>query len=531
MAPAQSPPSVVRFSGFEADLYTGELHRNGIKVHLQDLPFRTLALLISRPNEVVTHEELRQALWPGDTFVDFDRAIRSAIKRLRDTLGDSAQNPIFIETLERRGYRWIGPIRTREPACGENIELSSPPILQIKLFPWRRLVFALPALALLFAAWIFRPGYRNANAGVSSQATISKNTPRRAANREAEDFYLKGRFYWNKRTPESLSQAVDAFTQAIVHDPNYAPAYMGLADCYNLLREYSVMPAREAYSRAFTAAKKAVELDEQSSEAHASLAFVTFYGRWDLNGAEREFRRAIDLDPNDAKAHHWYATFLQTIGDHDESLLEIERARELDPHSSSILADKGRLLWAAGHGEESLQLLKQMEASEPDFVSPHRYLRYAYFETGDYRNYLAEIKKEALLTHDAATLAVAEAAAKGLASGGARGLLENQLRDQEHFYEKGSLSAYWAAQTESLLGDTQKALGYLELCAQAHDEALVLLEEDPIFSNLHENPSFQQLLAKVGLTVTRVKLTEVSQSLSRSSLYCPEFSNISGGSK
>lgn len=497
MPPAQASPSIVRFSEFEADLRSGELHRNGLKVRLQDLPFRTLALLISRPNEVVTHEELRQALWPDDTFVDFDRAIRSAIKRLRDTLGDSAQRPVFIETVERHGYRWIAPIRSPEftgEEKHEDVAAVRPPE---KASAWRKLVFALPALALLFAAWIFRPAYRDASA--KSQMT-SSGQPQTAANAEAQDFYLKGRFYWNKRTPESLNQAVDAFTQAIIHDPNYAPAYMGLADCYNLLREYSAMPAREAYSRAFAAAKKAVELDEQSSSAHASLAFVTFYGMWDRNSAEREFRRAIELGPNDAKAHHWYATFLQTIGRHEESLHEIERARELDPHSSAILADKGRLLWAAGRREESLQLLKQMEASEPEFVSPHRYLRFAYFETGDYGNYLAEIKKEALLTHDAATLAVAEAAAKGFASAGARGLLENQLREQKHFYEAGSLSAYWAAQTENLLGDTQKALSDLESCAQAHDDTLVLLEEDPIFRNLHESPAFQRLLGNLGLS-------------------------------
>jgi len=500
MTPAKAPSSIVRFSGFEADLRTGELHRNGMKVHLQDLPFRTLALLISRPNEIVTREELRQSLWPGDTFVDFDRAIRTAVKRLRDTLGDSAHSPIFIETVERRGYRWIGPIRASEPSPSENGKRLPQPLLRAKLFAWRKLVFALPTVALLFAAWIFRPGYHNAKAGTSSRAIAPQKTSHSAANREAEDFYLKGRFYWNKRTPESLDHAVDAFTQAIIRDPNYASAYMGLADCYNLLREFSVMPAREAYPRAFAAAKKAVELDEQSSEAHASLAFVTFYGMWDLNGAEREFRRAIDLDPNDAKARHWYATFLQTIGRHDESLLEIERARELDPHSSAILADKGRLLWAAGHREESLQLLRQMEATDPDFVSPHRYLRYAYFETADYRNYLAEIKKEALLTHDAVTLAVAEAAATGFDDGGVRGLLESQLRQQKRFYQKGDLSAYWAAQTENLLGDAQTALSYLQLCARAHDETLVLLAEDPIFKNVHQTPSFQQLLAKLGLT-------------------------------
>ena len=502
MRQAEAPPAVVRFGVFEADLRASELRRSGARIRIQDLPFRALALLLSRPNEVVTRDELRQELWADNVFVDFDRAISSAIKRVRDALGDSADNPIFIETIERHGYRWIGPTHPVELFTEEkpnHAHASEEPPSK----PWRKLVFVLPLLSLLFAAWIFRPGFRNAKAGTQSLATQAANTSRDPVNPEAKDFYLKGRFYWNKRTPQSLNQAVDAFTQAIIHDPNYAAAYMGLADCYNLLREYSAMPARDAYSRAFAAAQKAVELDEQSSEAHASLAFVTFYGMWDMNAAEREFRRAIDLDPSDAKAHHWYATFLQTIGRHGESLAEIDRAQELDPHSSSILADKGRLLWAAGRHEEALQLLKQIAASEPDFVSPHRYLKYAYLETGDYANYVQEMKKQALLTHDAPTLAVAESAAMGFAVSGKRGLLQNQLREQKRFYETGSLSPYWLAQTENLLGDTQNALRYLEICAQAHDEAFLLLVEDPIFNNLHENPSFQRLVGKLGLAPER----------------------------
>jgi tetratricopeptide (TPR) repeat protein len=116
---------------------------------------------------------------------------------------------------------------------------------------------------------------------VKSRPGASGSSLHHAANREAEDYYLKGRFYWNKRTPESLNQAVDSFTQAIVNDPNYSDAYVGLADCYNLLREYTMMPATEAYPRALAAAKKAVELNDRSSAAHASLAFVSFYGMWD----------------------------------------------------------------------------------------------------------------------------------------------------------------------------------------------------------------------------------------------------------
>jgi DNA-binding winged helix-turn-helix (wHTH) protein/Tfp pilus assembly protein PilF len=496
-------PKIVRFGMFEADLRAGDLRKKGVRVKIQDLPFRTLELLLSRPNEVVTREEFRKALWPQDIFVDFDRGISSAIKRLRDALGDSADNPIFIETVDRRGYRWIAPIHPRQSFSGGNEEekekvgpeASLPP----KFSPWRKLVFVLPALALLFAVWIFRPSYRNARAGAKSAAATSASSPHHAANREAEDYYLKGRFYWNKRTPESLTQAVDSFTQAIVHDPNYSDAYVGLADCYNLLREYTIMPASEAYPRALAAAKKAVELDDHSSAAHASLAFVSFYGMWDRGTADEEFRRAIDLDPNNANAHHWYATFLQSVHRTDESLNQIDRAQALDPNSPSILADKGRLLWIAGHHAEALRLLRQLEQADPDSLSPHRYLKFAYFETDDYAGYLSELKKEALLLHDASLSAIAEAAEKGFKAHGVKGMLEGQLDQQKKAYGQGKLSPFFLAETYSYLGNTEEALHYLEACYDRHADETVNIPTDPAFNNLHSVPAFQQFLAKVGL--------------------------------
>ena len=506
MGSAQVPPALARFGVFEADLRAGELRRNGVRVRLQDLPFRALTLMLTRPGEVITREEFRQALWPPNVFVDFEQGISSAVMRLRDALGDSADNPIFIQTVERRGYRWIGPIRPPEPVADESsemepVERQAAPVaapVPLRPSPWWKLVFALPVLALLFSVWTFRPGFRDSKASAKSGPASARNR-HQPANREAEDLYLKGRFYWNKRTPESLNQALEAFTQAVAHDPDYSDAYVGLADCYNLLREFSAMPANEAYFKAFAAAKKAVELAPQSSEAHASLAFVTFFGMWDAAEAEKEFRRAIELDPNNAKAHHWYATFLPALGRYDEALTEIELARKLAPDSPSVLADKGELLWAAGQHEPALQLLKQLESSDPDFVSPHRYLRFAYFETGDYPNYVEELRKDAQLTHDAAQASVAEAASKGFAQGGEHGLLEAQLLEQKKLYEQGKVSPYFAAQTYARLGNRRESVRYLTICIQSHDEHMVNLNADQTFASLHGDPAFEQLLAKIGL--------------------------------
>ena len=514
------PPSVVRFGVFEADVYAGELRRNGIRVKIQDGPFRALKLLLDHPNEVLSRDQFRRALWPEGVFVDFDHGISSAINRLRDALGDSADNPIFVETIERRGYRWIAPLRPTSP--------PEPPLLLVvkaespkgdrqenhydariearKDFVALRglrskWTFVLPVLALLVAAWGFRPVYRAAKASTKKPALVSRppDSVQHAAYVEAQQFYLEGRFYWEKRTPDGLNKAVDSFTQAIVHDPNYAPAYVGLADCYNLMREYTLMPAGEAYPRALAAAKKAVELDDQSSEAHASLAFALFWGKWDAAGAEREFRRAIDLNPENPVAHHWYATFLSAEGRHTQALAEIDRAQTLDPASKSIVADKGDLLWLAGRHDEAIALLKQLEATEPDFVSSHRYLKMVYFANEDYPSYLEEWKKEATLMQDAASLKIVDAAQKGFATAGAQGMLHNILTLQKRLYARGLESPYSLAETDSLLGNKREALQYLRIAYDKHDESAVGLGTDSAFSNLRGDPAYTELSARVGL--------------------------------
>jgi DNA-binding winged helix-turn-helix (wHTH) protein/Tfp pilus assembly protein PilF len=495
---------IVRFGVYEADVCEDELRKNGVRVKIQDLPFRTLKLLLSRPNQIVTREEFRKELWPQDVFVDFDRGISSAIKHLRDALHDSAENPIFIETVDRRGYRWIAPVSLPEPLSAETSkanekqEASAAVPLPSKRSSWRTLIYTFPVLVLVFAVWIFRPGYRNAKAGIKS-IPAPASTLHHAANREAEDYYLKGRFYWNQRTPESLNQAVDSFTQAIVHDPGYSDAYVGLADCYNLLREYTMMPASEAYPRALAAARKAVELDDRSSAAHASLAFVSFFGMWDSGTADEEFRRAIDLDPNNPNAHHWYATYLSQVRRFDESLDQIDRAQALDPNSASILADKGRLLWIAGRPQEALRLLRQLEQANPDALSPHRYLKFSYIEMGESAAYLSEMKKEAYLLHDASLSAIEAAAEKGFNAHGLAGMLASQLEQQKKAYSQGKLSPFYLAETYSRLGNKEAAMKYVEACYDRHADETLNIAVDPAFNNLHPVPAFQQLLAKIGL--------------------------------
>jgi tetratricopeptide (TPR) repeat protein len=317
---------------------------------------------------------------------------------------------------------------------------------------------------------------------------------------EAQDLYLKGRYHFEKRTPVDLNQAVDFFTQAIVRDRGYAAPYVGLADSYNLLREYSAMLAQEAFPRALAAASTAVELDPNSAEAHNSLAFASFWGLCDAATADREFKRAIELDPNLSRAHHWYATFLIQIGRNREALAEIERARQLDPSSTPILADKGLILAETGKTEEARTLLTQLAASQPDFVPPHRYLAEdIYFPEGNYAGYFSEVRTVARLRHDANAEKNIDAEQNAYESGGRQGLFKERLTTTRKLFGRGTGSAFELAAAYAALGQDNDAMKYLEIAYQRRDLLLTTLATNSEFQHLHQHQEFRDLVAKVGL--------------------------------
>ncbi len=361
------------------------------------------------------------------------------------------------------------------------------------------------ALALV----LFHPGASRSSKTAGQAASLPRQTSPGGVmlastpshDPDAEQFYLKGRYYWNKRTPDDLNKALDYFMQAIVHDPNYSQAYVGMADCYNLLREYTLMPSSEAYPRALAAAKKAVELDDQSSEAHASLAFASFFGMWDVTTGEREFRRAMDLNPNNPAPHHWYANALLALHRLPEALAEIDRAQALDPASSAILADKANILGVVGRRDEALSLLKQMESRDPSFRSPHLYLKGVYLRNCDYPDYISELRKDALLVHDDSALAIATAAEKGFAAGGARGMFEAILQVQKRLYAQNSVPPTALAQTFALLGNNHEALRYLKAAYEQRDSSLLFVKIYFEFNNLHDEPAYRDLLARMNLPV------------------------------
>jgi tetratricopeptide (TPR) repeat protein len=315
---------------------------------------------------------------------------------------------------------------------------------------------------------------------------------------KAEDLYLKGIYYWHRRTPESLNQAVDYFTQAIVRDPNYAQAYVGLANCYNLLREYSSMKQEEAYPRAKAAAERAIALDDSLSAAHSSLAFVDMYWTWDFETAEREFRRAIELDPGSVPAHHWYATALMAMGRHDEAMAEIDRAQKLDPQSAAILADRALIVFNGGQQEQGIRGLQELERSDPSFLSPHRYLKDIYLSRGDDKNFLAEAKTVADAMHDDVQERLVALGQKALATGGHKGLLNALLQENKRLYDAGQVPAYEVARAYARLGENREALDYLQQSYKRHEPVIIGMETEELFAPLHNDPAYQKILHDVG---------------------------------
>lgn len=315
----------------------------------------------------------------------------------------------------------------------------------------------------------------------------------------AADLYLKGRYYWNKRTPEDLRKALDYFTQSIVADPGYAKAYVGLADCYGLLREFAGMPDSDAWPRAMAAARKAVELDDSLAEAHSTLGFDLFYGSLDIKGGEREFQRAIELNPNYAQVHQWYATALMSVGRLTQASGEMERARELDPGSRSILSDQGLLWFYQGKTAEAVEQLQQVEAAEPTFRSAHTYLAFIHLNAKDCKNYLLESRKAAESAQDMTELAVVSEAERGYAEGGWRGMLQRRLGIEKKLAMEGRYPAFGVAETCALLGRKADALKYLSASYSQRELSVLTLAIDPALVSLRNEPEYRHMLVQLGL--------------------------------
>ena len=625
----------VRTGLFEIDFSSGELHKEGRKVQLQEQPFRVLAILLECPGELITREQLQERLWSADTYVGFDEGLNTAIRKLRVAFGDSAENPRFIETVSRRGYRFIAPVQPEPfPALFPHATAvaARPRAVSHKM---RRIGFAAVFFVVLtltvFLVFLRRAEHRKSQLGkimlvvlplenftgdsqqdyladgiteeiiaqlgsldpqhlgviartsamrykhtqknaaqisrevganylleasirnsgdrirvtaqliqssdqshlwadsydrqlsdvlriesdiassVASQIrlTLSHQTNQRLAaagptNVEAHDAYLRGLQGWNLRTLDGFQQAITNFTRATELDPGYAPAFAGLARVYSLAPIFAGVPAGEAAPKALEAASRALSLDETLADAHCALGFVKAHYEYDWPAAEREFRRAIELEPNDAYAHLFYSnSYLSPLGHHEEAIAEMRRAMELDPLSPHIQSFAGVTFKWARRYDDSLAQFQKVNQIDPNFPLNHERLAQLCAILGRYDEAIAEERKARLLAGEKQqdVLAKMSALQRSLAMKGERGYWGDQLqfaRDPQNPPE-AYIRPYGIAIIYAHLGEKAKALENLETALAERDTQITELAIEPQFDALRSDARFADLERRIGL--------------------------------
>lgn len=634
METAAQPGRILRFGIFEVDLRAGELRKQGLKVKLQEQPFQILTMLLEHPGEVVTRDELRKKLWSGDTFVDFEHSLNTAINKIREALGDAAESPRFVETVPRRGYRFIAitvpsapPLRytpsgivrevlptvvsavldshqakTRwrltatlvaamglaalgalligsgvgrrrdllpmDPALrpaesiavlpfasprgdpktdylGDGIteslisnlarlpnlkvisfssveryrgqeanlqavgrELGARTILTGRINPSaERLDIRVELVNALDSSYLWGAHYSQTRGDILAlQEEICRNITERLPLRldekekrqvEAHQFYLRGRYHWNKRTPEGLQESLRSFQQSIARNPQHALAYAGLADSYNMLVLYGVLSPKEGFPKAKEAALQALKLDDSLAEAHTALAYTKHRYDWNWAGAEEEFNRAIELNPNYAPARQWYSSFLAASGRTREALAEAQQLRRLDPQSLIVNAHLGWVLYLAGQYDQAIEQCHKTLELEPNYFAARRYLGLAYVEKRSYTKARAELEMSFRLA-GGSSLSRAELG-YAYAVSGKRKEAERILEDLSSAPHQRYVSPYLLAIVHTGLGNQEQALVSLQKAYEDRADWLVYMNAEPRFGRLRFDPRYQALVRRVGV--------------------------------
>jgi serine/threonine protein kinase/tetratricopeptide (TPR) repeat protein len=326
-----------------------------------------------------------------------------------------------------------------------------------------------------------------------------KQLPSASARRidpEAYELYLKGRYFWNKRTEEGLLKSLECFQGAVAKDPQDPRGYAGMADSYLMLVEYGRFPARDAIPKARAAALKALEKDDTLAEAHTSLASIKEDYDWDWSGAESEFRRAIELNPSYATSRQWYAEFVAEMGRVDEAIEEIKRAHEVDPLSLIVNTVVGEIFYEARKNNEAVRQFQKVVELDPNFAEAHLFLGETYVQLSRYQDAVAELQEALTLSGGSAQKEAFLGQAYGLwgRKNQARTILEHlKTRSKQSYVSPSDLSLVYAG-----LGETDHALDLLEEAYEQRLPSMVNLKVDPSFDSLRSNPRFQNLLHRIG---------------------------------
>ncbi len=331
--------------------------------------------------------------------------------------------------------------------------------------------------------------------------TLTEEERQRLARRSTENTqayhaYLKGRFFWNKRTEAGLRKSIAQFDEAIAHDPDYALAYVGLADAYDLLCAYGALPPREGYPRARQAAERALELDERLAEAHTSLAYATLNFYWDWPAADREFQRALSLNANYPTAHQWYGACLAARGRFEESIAEIEHALQLDPLSLMINADLGWLSFFARQHDRAIDQLRKTIDMDPNFALAYWLLGLNKEQQGLLDEATAEFRKAVSLSEDIPFALASLGHVLGRSGQGDEAVAT--LDALQRLSTRRYVSPHSIATVYVGLGRTEEAIDWLQRAADERSNWMIFLNVDPVFDPIRQHPRFMRILDRIG---------------------------------
>ena len=571
---------VVRFGAYELDQGAGELRKEGVRIRLQDQPLQMLLLLLEQPGRIITREELRQKIWSSDTFVDYDHGINNAIKRLRETLGDTAETPRFIETLPKRGYRFIAAVddkttvsRVASSAIDSIVVLpfetaSSDPnteylaigipgsvthslsqIPDLRVISWKsaarveggtadplgiarklgvRVVLSgriwqrenklrlhvdlLEAesgeeiwgdqydsdLTELFIVQdsIAREVSRNLRLKMTGE-TEHRLVKRYTENIEAYHLYVRGRRWCEKRSSEGFRRGIEYLGQAVQLDPKYAAAYAELAQCLAVPCYYGSVDPGEAYPKARSAALRALELDPDLAEAHAVLALILHTYDWNWSAAEKEYRRAIELNPNYTISRYHYSYFLVESGRYSEALDEATEALSRDPVSGILNAALAFVLLIARQYDRSIVQAHTAIEVDPEMTLSYVVLGTAYAQTGQLSEAIKAYEKGialgGMVSYQKAFIGCIEANSGETAKAWKR----------LHELEQDALTSYVPCMATAFvyaaLGEYHKAIEKLEKACEGRETNLVFLKTWPFLDALRDDARFQKIEHQVGL--------------------------------
>jgi DNA-binding winged helix-turn-helix (wHTH) protein/tetratricopeptide (TPR) repeat protein len=499
-----NPSEIYEFGPFRLDVGNRILRRGTVPIPLSPKAFQTLLVLVQGAGRTVDKDELLKAVWPDTYTVESNMAHQ--VLAIRKALGDFSNGKQYIETISGRGYRFVGAINVaaaappvvEKPAIeGPDTQTAELPHEQATrrarvlffLPPFKVLVPLFFMIAFIAAAMVFQfRGFRTETRGRVRLTEIQK---------EAQRNYDEGRFFWLKRTETGYRTAISHFDEAVRLDPNYAEAYAGLADSYILLGSFGVEPLGEAIPKARATALRAVELNEHSAEAHAALGYIMSRFDWNWDEAEREFKRAIELNPADTTAHHWYALHLITMGRAQEAISQMRTAQKLDPHSSVLRTDTALVLFYARRYDEAVEEVNRVIKAEPSFGLAHRTLGVIYAGKGRYREAIAELSQAGrLLGTDPWTVAET-GRCYALLGERARALAKlDELKDlaSRRFVSPSALALLSA----SLDDKRDESFGWLEKEYDTHSN-LPMVAVYPGFDSIRHDPRFQRILDRIGL--------------------------------